>query len=142
MNLFVYGTLLFPEIRELVGGRIFEFHPAVLHGYKIRRVNDATFPAIVKTSNPTSQVNGEVLFDVSRSELALFDAYEDSFYLRDEVQVSLTKENEGSTVLKTSVYHVPEKLADQLLSDDQWLRSWFNTHHRSTFYQRLLSLRH
>ena len=44
--LFVYGTLLAPELRRAVVGRALDGTPAVLDGYACYRVRRAAYPAI------------------------------------------------------------------------------------------------
>ena len=135
MNLFVYGTLLFPEIRELVGGRVFRSGAAVLEGFQVKLVRNATFPGIVRVSGGAiDSASGELLFDLTEREMEKFDQYEDPFYARTMVSVTL----ENGSVMEGFVYEVPEERADQILSDIPWSREWFETHHYKEFVGRWL----
>lgn len=130
MNLLVYGTLLFPEIRNLVGGRVFESRPVKLEGYGIYRVRNATFPGVMRDAN--SCVEGEVLVDISEEEMIRFDGYEDSFYERRTVTAPI----EGRPT-KVELYEVPTDIAGEILTSETWNRDWFEAHHLSDFYERL-----
>ena len=48
MNLFTYGTLMFPEVWQRIGVGDFSSIPATLPGFAIFRVRDAVFPGIVR----------------------------------------------------------------------------------------------
>lgn len=133
MNLFVYGTLLFPEIREWVSGRRHRSEPAVLKGFRVRRVRNATFPGIVRVPESGEETaSGEVLFDLTETEFAMLDRYEDDFYVRS--LVSLTLENGAE--IECFVYEVPPEEADHFLSDDPWTREWFRENHYEDFVGR------
>ena len=136
MNLFVYGTLLFPEIRELVGGREFRAEPAYINGYRVLQVRDATFPGLLKSGLETDQADGEILLDLSPSELARFDAYEDSFYVRENVEVKFT-DHDSRSEEEAMVYVVPKRLASTVLTEEPWTRDWFDKHHRAEFFARI-----
>lgn len=128
MNLFVYGTLLFPKIREAVGGRQFASIPARLAGYRIFRVRDAHFPGIVSSAEDC-WIEGEILLDLSAEELQRFDRYEDSFYRRTTVRVLTDKQEEW----EAGVYEIPPENAEALLTDQTWTRSWFAERHYAPF---------
>lgn len=131
MNLLVYGTLLFPEIRNLVGGREFESRPVTLEGYGIYRVKNATFPGVIRETDSGS-IEGEVLLDISEEEMMRFDSYEDSFYERCTVSVSL----DGQPT-DVELYVVPPEIAGEILTPAPWNRDWFEEHHLFDFYERL-----
>ena len=112
-NLFAYGTLLVPEIWEAVAGESFHTECATLKGFNIRRVKGAEFPGITPGDE---SVCGRVFFEIDELTLAKLDAYEDTFYVRQEIEAEL--EN-GSAVVADS-YVVPAEVADEILSADLW----------------------
>lgn len=133
MNLFVYGTLLFPGIRERVGGRSFCSKPAILHGFRVRKVHQATFPGIARVASGGSEsAAGELLFDLTESELDKFDRYEDRFYVRSIVSVIL----ENGSEVEGFVYEVPLEIAEEILSEEPWSKEWFEGHHYDEFVGR------
>lgn len=84
-QLFVYGTLMFPEIREKLTGKVFKISPAVLPGYRRTKVKDADYPAIVK--NPDSEVEGILLEDVDEQTIEILSFFEGDEYKTHHVEV-------------------------------------------------------
>ena len=130
VNIFVYGTLMFPEIREIVGGRAFSTEPATVEGFCVFRVKNATFPGLLRT--PGSVAEGQILKEISEKELARFDAYEDCFYVRSTVHAK----SESGEIIECEVYEVPENIAGEILSSDRWTVDWFEQH-RTEYIRRL-----
>jgi gamma-glutamylcyclotransferase (GGCT)/AIG2-like uncharacterized protein YtfP len=78
MRLFVYGTLLDPDLRALVAGRRLAARPAVLRGWRCRRVRGRTYPAILPDARGT--VAGAVIDAVDDAAFARLVAYEGAGY--------------------------------------------------------------
>lgn len=132
MNLFVYGTLLFPEIRNLIGGRNFEGQAASITGFQIFRVKDANYPGIVKTAHGV--IKGQVLCDITEEEMERFDNYEGDLYLRTSNEVQLKN---SPQLVAACLYEIPESLALDLLSDQEWSEEWFEEFHYPEFLVQL-----
>lgn len=79
--LFVYGTLMDPELVRALTGRTFATEPATLQGY--RKVEVAGHYPYIEASE-SELVEGALILDVDRNALAVLDDYEDegSMYLR------------------------------------------------------------
>jgi gamma-glutamylcyclotransferase (GGCT)/AIG2-like uncharacterized protein YtfP len=84
--LFVYGTLLNPDIQLSVFGRVIEGRNDRLIGYKVVKKNflSGTYPAVV--SDNSSITEGKVL-TITEDELYRSDRYEGDEYTRVEVQL-------------------------------------------------------
>lgn len=80
MNLFVYGTLMFPEIRAAVGGQRLAAVPALLPGHRREGVRGEAYPAIIR--DPRASVTGCLLRGVGRPALRRIDAFEGPEYVR------------------------------------------------------------
>lgn len=94
-NLFVYGSLQFPEITKGLTGKSFKTAKAKLAGYKRYSVFDADYPAIIKED--LSEVCGKVLFDVDAESLHII-----SFFEGDEYEIAtsvVTVQNKKIPVL-------------------------------------------
>jgi len=128
MNLFVYGTLLFPEIRNLIGGRIFESQAASITGFEIFRVKDAHYPGVIRTA--PGMVTGQILGDITEEELDRFDQYEGESYQRSRIEVRV--DNSGE-VMDAWIYEIPEATAGEILSDEAWTKEWFAEFHHREF---------
>jgi gamma-glutamylcyclotransferase (GGCT)/AIG2-like uncharacterized protein YtfP len=88
-NLFVYGTLLFKEIREGLCDKKMEALPAILHGYKRLTVMNCDYPAVIPV--PKACVNGFLLKNVDAKSMALISFYEGEDYSTIKTEVE-TKE--------------------------------------------------
>jgi gamma-glutamylcyclotransferase (GGCT)/AIG2-like uncharacterized protein YtfP len=87
MNLFAYGTLMFPEIWRRVVGRDFATLPATLAGYAVYHVANGVYPVMV-AADADSPVSGLIYVDVDVASMALLDEYESDLYDRVAVIAS------------------------------------------------------
>ena len=86
MHVFTYGSLMFPEIWEIVVGREFETIEGTVSGYSVYRVRRGTYPGMIATASENS-VTGLVYLDVDRESIARLDRFEGRFYERRMLQV-------------------------------------------------------
>jgi gamma-glutamylcyclotransferase (GGCT)/AIG2-like uncharacterized protein YtfP len=94
LPVFVYGTLLWPEVQRRITGKIFPGRPATLLGYRRGLVRGETYPSVQPALD--CSVPGMLLSGVDRPSLLRLDAYEGSDYERLKVQVR--DENEQQLV--------------------------------------------
>lgn len=87
MRLFVYGTLMVPELVEALTGSRPRSRPAVLEGFERRGVRGEVYPAVVPA--PGGRVSGRVLDRFSASRLPFLDAFEGPEYRRSAHPVRL-----------------------------------------------------
>src|SRR5262249_49618609 len=85
MNVFSYGTLMFPEVWRSVVGKAFEMVAGTAKGFAVFRVRDAVFPGIIGAAN--GRVRGIVYLDVDDVSLARLDRFEDNFYDRQSLSI-------------------------------------------------------
>ncbi len=128
-RLFVYGSLLSPEVLQLVVGRVPDSVPAMLPGYACYYVEGATFPGIIESSG--DQTPGRVLAGLTQSELQALDRYEDSFYQRLSVQVKL-----DGGMQAVMAYVVPAE-ASHVLSPRAWTWEEFERLHLAEYVARM-----
>ncbi|MES2708830.1 MAG: gamma-glutamylcyclotransferase family protein [Verrucomicrobiota bacterium] len=86
MNVFTYGSLMFPEVWRRVTGGTVPGHPARLAGYEARALRGVTYPVLVAIM-PESVTEGVVYRGVDAAALARLDLFEGNFYVRREVTV-------------------------------------------------------
>lgn len=77
-HVFVYGTLLFPEILNGLTGRTFPDTAATLPGYKRLRVKYGDYPAVVAAEG--EQVQGKLIPNVDARSLEMLRFYEGDDY--------------------------------------------------------------
>jgi gamma-glutamylcyclotransferase (GGCT)/AIG2-like uncharacterized protein YtfP len=75
VRLFVYGTLLFPEVLTALLGRVPPSAPAVAPGWRVAALAGRVYPGLAP--DPASAATGAVLSGLDATELVLLDAYED-----------------------------------------------------------------
>ena len=86
-NIFVYGTLLSPEIITKLTGKTFKTTPASLSGFKKYCVKDCDYPAIIQMDD--SFTSGMVLENVDDSSLNIISFYEGDEYIIQKVTIIL-----------------------------------------------------
>ncbi|WP_319499859.1 gamma-glutamylcyclotransferase family protein [uncultured Draconibacterium sp.] len=85
MNVFVYGSLLFPEIAEGLCGKKLKSEEATLRGYSRFALKEADYPAIIKKNN--AKVKGKVLLNLDENAIYLLTFYEGDDYGMAPVKV-------------------------------------------------------
>jgi gamma-glutamylcyclotransferase (GGCT)/AIG2-like uncharacterized protein YtfP len=131
-HLFVYGTLLLPEIMQRVTGQRYFYQPADLHDYARYQVRGKRYPAIIH--QPGELVQGILYINVSPVAWQRLDDYEDHFYVRELVEVQ-TVSGESA---RAWAYVIPPS-QQQRLSPRDWSLSQFRQRHLREFLQHLES---
>ena len=124
-SLFVYGTLMVPEIVERLIHRVPRSVPATLPGYSRRLVKSAPYPGVV--ADPQDSVDGILYFEVSGDELQVLDRYEGDLYQATNVTVSMKVDHssdEDETKFAALVYKLRPGFENRL-SEEKWDLSTF-----------------
>jgi gamma-glutamylcyclotransferase (GGCT)/AIG2-like uncharacterized protein YtfP len=77
-SLFVYGSLLFPEVLLAVLGRVPAGSQGTVEGWRVAALPGRTYPGLVPSDGRTAV--GRVLAGLSRDEWQLLDAFEGDAY--------------------------------------------------------------
>lgn len=125
-NVFVYGTLLLPNIMEAVTGSSFESIPATLEGYRRLRLKNEVFPGLI--ADPEASTRGKLYLGVDAHALKLLDAFEGDLF--DRQLLSVVAENGDRC--QAYVYIVPEWNSSQL-EDEPWSLKTFMQDDYETF---------
>lgn len=126
MNLFTYGSLMFPEIWLRVAGRVFSHHPARVHDYAAYKVRGEVYPGLAAC--PGAVTSGVVYMGLDKATLARLDAFEGSYYER----LPLTAIGPDQTPLAVHAYVVVDAYRSTL-ADELWDAEEFRTQHLATF---------
>jgi len=126
VNIFTYGSLMFPEVWEAVTGNLHASQPGSIAGYVRRCVRDVTFPGIIATGFHTDQIDGVIYLGVEQRSLELLDDFESDFYDRLPVETDI-----GSC----QAYVVPESNAGYL-TEDLWDPEEFERLHLESYISR------
>jgi gamma-glutamylcyclotransferase (GGCT)/AIG2-like uncharacterized protein YtfP len=87
MNVFTYGSLMFPEVWERVTGLCEPGLPATLAHHIARRIQGQSYPALIAWNGAAT--TGILYEKVTAAALAALDAFEGTFYDRVTLEVSL-----------------------------------------------------
>jgi len=84
-NIFVYGSLMFPEIVKAITNKEFEMIDFKLLGYKRYWLKDRNYPALVDDEN--SFVLWKMILNVDEKSLKLLDYFEWDEYFKKELEI-------------------------------------------------------
>ena len=129
--LFVYGSLRFDGIAELVGGGPFVAQPCVLYGHRRRRVRGRPWPGI--RPDPEEQTDGLILRDVSPDQIEIFDLFEGDAYQRQIVRVQMSAPEKGAA--DAFAYVIRGELT-HWMTNELWDQEWFEKNILEDFTQR------
>uniref|UniRef100_A0A0G4I1X1 Putative gamma-glutamylcyclotransferase n=1 Tax=Chromera velia CCMP2878 TaxID=1169474 RepID=A0A0G4I1X1_9ALVE len=121
---FVYGSLMHPQVVQTLLGRQPDEKSATLTGYSRHPLKECVYPGITKVdekeggssdgSNSSSRVVGKVLSVDMERELPIFDAFEDDEYKRETLDVEL---DDGSLV---SAFVYVWTVKEALVFQEKW----------------------
>jgi gamma-glutamylcyclotransferase (GGCT)/AIG2-like uncharacterized protein YtfP len=114
MNLFAYGTLMFPDVWAKAAREECVSRRAVLRGYEARRLSGVSFPGLIEA--PEVSTPGLLYLNVSAEAIKRLDAYEDDFYVR----VPVTVEAEGEGEMEAEVYLMAQEYRFMALPE-RWI---------------------
>jgi gamma-glutamylcyclotransferase (GGCT)/AIG2-like uncharacterized protein YtfP len=127
-SIFVYGTLLLPEIQRRVTGREFTAREARVEGFVRRRVAGETYPTAV--AQPAGELVGAVLTGVDAAALRALDEYEGADYERIPVVAHLA----DGTPWRAWMWLL-RAAASHHVGDEPWDLETFVEHHLAAFRQ-------
>lgn len=128
-HVFVYGTLLAPEMMSTVTGKAFDAAPAVARGYKRAYLSERVYPGIV--ANEGNKVHGAVYLDVDDESIRRLDYFEGPEYLRGPLVACLKDGRE----LLAEAYIVPE-INRHMLTEREWSLEYFLAQDLTAFIAR------
>lgn len=131
MNLFAYGTLMFPSILQAVTGTwAQQSRPALLSAFTRRQVRGQAYPAIVP--QPMARVDGCVYLGLPEQCLLRLDAFEGPEYRRER---HILVRADGLRVVAWCYVFRPE-LRRRLLPED-WDPAGFRDRHLKHYLDEL-----
>ena len=130
-NLFVYGSLLFPEIVNELTGSNFQSKPAILKDYTRVLVHGADYPAIIKEKK--TEVEGMILFNVDSAALNIISFYEGGDY--DKVLVTV---NENGYKIPALTFVWRSEI--DYLSDESWSMEHFKKESLDYYLKEIVPL--
>lgn len=129
-HLFVYGTLMFDEVRHRILSGHVEMVAAELRGYRRLSIRGEDYPAVVKSS--LASVEGMLILDLADSAIRRLDRFEGEYYERRPVFVRIS-DSDVRTRCETYVLRGRYK---SLLAKSDWDPEAFRVRHLQKFLCR------
>lgn len=127
INVFTYGSLMYPDIFEQVTGSLPVSLPAVAHNWLRHGLANRAYPGAMPSDLDDAVIEGVLWLDLTPAALSALDEFEGHEYRRIAIEV---KADNGLTH-RAYIY--------QWLLRDQVQGSWdlvdFETNHRQRFVQ-------
>ena len=89
IHLFVYGSLLFPDLVTALTGKLHKYLPVTLSGFKRLRLKGYDYPAIIE--EPGSKVEGFLIENVDEKAMQILTFFEGDEYEKQQVLVDGAK---------------------------------------------------
>lgn len=125
-NVFVYGTLMYPEVLRALIKRVPEHQKAIIHGFQRYGIRGQVFPAIIHSSSQAA-VQGILLYRLTPDEMDVFDEFEGDEYYKVSVEaMPLVEDNAAPS--NASVYVWQDSLRSLLL-ESPWDPEAFREKH-------------
>jgi gamma-glutamylcyclotransferase (GGCT)/AIG2-like uncharacterized protein YtfP len=128
-TLFVYGTLMVPDVLNALLGRLPLHCEALLEGYRRYTIQGECYPAIV--NNPGANVRGLLLSGLTKSDVETLDDYEGDAYVRAQVIVAV----DGKPTQANC--YVWRSQSDVRLGNEAWDLETFRTRHLADYLRAL-----
>ena len=130
MNLFVYGTLLYQSVMDLVVEQKFNAMSARLPDYTRCCLRRRVYPGIVPHKN--SHVDGLIYFDMSEQAIQRLDFFEGVEYDRIDVQPFLSN---GESI--QSCAYVVSPIYQNVLEVYKWNEDSFEQNHLDIYLKHV-----
>lgn len=115
-DLFVYGTLMYPELYRKLTGEEPDYTPAELRHYSVRKLNERPYPGLVRRIGGRSV--GLLIRNVTAEAMERLNAYEGDEYELIEVTVKC-----GTEQFNASAYAIQENYL-HLVMTEGWQPDW------------------
>ena len=124
--LFVYGSLLSPEVLRVLLRRVPRMRSATIRGFRRYGLLERPYPAVC--ADAEGVVKGEIIFDLEPSEAEVLDDFEGDEY--GKVQVEATIDGAEGTSIEVDLYAYAQRTADM---QGQWSYDAFRDAHLESY---------
>ena len=94
MNLFVYGTLTFPEIVQALTHNRYKARPAYIENYLVTSLEAKPYPGMIEVPGATAE--DWLLYDLEAPAIKILDAWEGREYVKKRLS-AITSRSETET---------------------------------------------
>ena len=126
--LFTYGSLMLPEVMEILAGRRLPSRAAVIAGYARHALRGVVYPAVVPAAG--ARVAGVLWEGLDAAALALIDRFEGELYERAACEAEVA----GGGGVAAQVYVLAPAYRARLLAHD-WDEAEFRRLHLTRYLE-------
>jgi len=134
VNIFVYGSLMFDNVRDALIGSRYQNLGAFISGYRRLTVKGEVYPGLVESEK--GRVDGIVLLGIDSGDLRVLDQFEGHYYRRQSVTVSV----HDMRLMQAETYMFRDEYRF-MLSDKEWSVDEFRKTGINTFMANYHGLR-
>lgn len=114
VNVFAYGSLMFPQVWSRVVQGEYESIRGTLHGFRRRCLRNEPYPVAFEGA-PSERVLGEVYLDVKEDDIVRLDRFEGEYYARKLEDVVL----DNGKIIRANTYVLKPEFYP-LVDDNPW----------------------
>lgn len=130
VNIFCYGSLMYPEVWHLVVEDRYKQEQARVFGYGRRKIKNEEYPGLI-TTKQEDIVQGVVYFDVSNYDLKRLDIFEGNQYIRIKVNCLLNDD----FFIDAHTYMInPQQ--QSIVENENWNKEEFEQHGLEKFLNK------
>lgn len=119
VNIFCYGSLMYPEVWNLVVEGDYKQQQAQIFGYRRKKIKNEEYPGIIAAKKEDS-VEGIIYFNVCNDDLKRLDLFEGNQYIRVEVNCFLS----SNSYFKSHTYIINSH-HQTIVDDEDWDKQQF-----------------
>jgi len=130
VNIFCYGSLMYPEVWNLVVEGDYQQQPGQIFGYRRKKIKNEEYPGLI-AAKAEDTVEGLVYCNVSNDDLKRLDLFEGNQYIRVEVDCLLSH----NSYLKTHTYLInPQE--QTIVDKEDWDKQHFEQNGLKNFLNK------
>ncbi len=127
VNIFCYGSLMYPEVWNLIVKGKYQQQQAKISGYRRKKLKNEAYPGLI-AALPEDTVEGNVYFSITDEDLTRLDMFEGELYTRIKVKCFLV----NNTSIEAFAYLIhPQK--QTVLEPEDWNQQEFETNDLTKF---------
>ena len=130
VNMFCYGSLMYPEVWHLVVEGRYQQQQAKIFGYQRKKIKNEEYPGLITTRQEDS-VQGIIYFNVSAQDLERLDIFEGNQYIRIKVNCLLS----NNSYLETHTYIINPQYR-MVVENEDWDQEEFEQNGLKVFLNK------
>ncbi len=126
MNVFTYGSLIFPEVMEALTAQQFKYEDVVLSNFERRALVGKPYPGLI--AKVGAIVEGRLWFDLDKSSIEILDQFEGARYERRTAVMDCPSQGQV-----TASFYVTPPALENTLTNEPWDVAHFKSRHLTRY---------